>query len=156
MAWHGSVVGSGTKDDLQPLSSQLTAHTPTFFWFSEVFWPHHVTECRTSGLSALWEKDPGDVAWAPQLFAWRNKPQDLKEQLQKIPMLRFVLSTSKSIVFLQPWQFSISKTITVSKNDSQSFHLCNKWGSGFKRVMHWPSPTSHCNPWQSSSWRQQE
>lgn len=36
---------------------------------------------------------------------------------------------------------SISKTVTVIKNDSQGFHLCNKWGCGFKRVMHWPSPT---------------
>lgn len=34
------------------------------------------------------------------------------------------------------------KTITVSKNYSQNFYLCNKWICGFKRVMHWPSPTS--------------
>lgn len=33
------------------------------------------------------------------------------------------------------------KTITVSKNCSQNFHLCNKWRYGFKRVMHRLSPT---------------
>lgn len=64
---------SGTKDDLQPPSSQSPAHTPPFLWFSEVLWPHHVTECRTCDLSVIWKKDPGDAAWTPQLFAWRNK-----------------------------------------------------------------------------------
>lgn len=105
----------------------------TLFWFSQVFRPHQLIGCRTCALLALWGKESGDVAWAPQLYAWRNKPHAPKEQIQTLPMLRFVLPTSKSMVFHHPWQFSISRTIAVSISNSQSFHLYNKWGCGFKR-----------------------
>lgn len=108
LVWHGSVEGSGTKDYLLSLSSKSPAHIPIFLQFHTVFWPDHVTEWYlTPGVSALWEKDSDDVAWAPQVSAWSNKPQDLKGHLHNIPVLGFVLSISKSMVFPYPWQFSI-------------------------------------------------
>lgn len=141
MAWHGSVDGSGTKDYLLPLSSKSPAHIPTFLQFHMVFWPHHVTEWYlTPSVLALREKDSNEVSWAPQVSAWSNKPQGLKGHLHKISVLRFVLSISKSIMLPHPWQFSISKTVTVNKNYLWSFQLCKK-KLFLKGLMHWPSPT---------------
>lgn len=132
---------AGKKENCSPIPhhglawlSRGFAQIPTFLQFHTVFWPHHNTEWYlTPGVSTLWEKDSDDVAWAQQVSAWSNKPQDLKRlYLHNISMLRFVLSVSKSMVFLHPWQFSSSKTVTANKNYLRSFQLCNKWECCFK------------------------
>lgn len=93
-----------------------------------------------NGVSALWEKDSDDVAWAPPVSAWSSKPQDLKGHLHNIPVLRFVLSTSKSMEF-HPNSFQFQKPQQWTKIICGAFNYVTKENVVSKGFVYWSSPT---------------
>lgn len=96
MAWHSLVNGSGTKDD--SVFSQLPVLASRFLRSFDL------TVLQTEGLvvSQHSERRTLVTQHEPHNSVHGKQTQDLKEQLQKIPVLRFVLSTSKSVVFPHP------------------------------------------------------
>lgn len=148
MAWHSSVEGSGTRmtyglylahhQHTLPLSSGfLRSSDLTIQWNAGLVFSQ-LSESRpwwsgTSPTILCMEKQTPGRSNSKRYLCW-----DLCCPLQN----QWCSPISGSFQFqkLSQWAKMTHRAFIYVTNVC-SFHLCNKWGCGFKTVMHWPSPT---------------